>query len=64
MGFGVLLEVIEARHGAPAEIRLLGTAGPGVPALLPMENPALLFFSFLSFIFSFFFSFYFLPRKR
>lgn len=53
MSLGVFLEVIEARRDAPAEIRPSVAAGPGVPVLPPMENPAWLCFVL----------FCFLPRK-
>lgn len=49
MSLGFFLEVIEARRDAPAEIRPSVAAGPGVPVLPPMENPAWLFFFVLFF---------------
>lgn len=62
MSLGVFLEVIEARRDAPAEIRPSVAAGPGVPVLPPMENPAWLFlfcFVFRQGSFNLYFNFYF-----
>lgn len=63
MSLGVFLEVIEARRDAPAEIRPSVAAGPGVPVLPPMENPAWLFFVLFCFFcqgsFNLYFNFYF-----